>query len=100
MTNSNNLLTCPCETCLVLAICKNRLNGGDFFDFCALGDSCPQFREFVYPGGEADTSKIQTLINVARNSLLKGIDFNEQVDWGKRYSDEDKNLQSVQKMLG
>lgn len=100
MINSDNLPICPCESCLVLPMCRNRLDGKDFFDFCYLGETCPQFRKFLdYARGPADSADINTIIQIAKNSLLKGINFNEQVDWNKRYTDEDKNLQSISRAV-
>lgn len=74
---------CPCEDCVTLPVCKGRMTNGDIFDFCSLGDMCPPFRQFLYPEGEARRSGSLPLIDIARNSLLKNIPFNIDVDWDR-----------------
>jgi hypothetical protein len=86
---------CPCEDCLTLPVCKGRLTGGDIFDFLMLGDMCPPFREFLYPGGHAREKDSLTLVNIARKSLLKNIPFSIDVDWNRvRANDSNRPIKT------
>lgn len=72
----------PCEDCIVLGICKGRIVDGDIFDFLALSDICSNLRQFLYPGGKTRKDmRTRAILRLAKQSLLKGVPFNDNVDW-------------------
>jgi hypothetical protein len=76
MTNLKNSQKFPCEDCISLPMCKNRVDGGDLINFLCLSDLCPSFRNYIYyPPGKTKYANLDIAIEIAKNSLLKNIKF-------------------------
>lgn len=104
-------IICPCENCITLSMCKGRVDQGDIFDLMGLSDMCSKFRAFIFPDNKPiitahqEIEVFQTLhgpsypvvknmsastnnrkyfdicLKILQNSLLKGIEFNPNVDY-------------------
>ena len=75
----------PCENCITLPVCKNRLDGKDFFTLMSMVDVCPKFKVFMKSPKNGDLNKfIDERIEILQNSLLKNINFYPYVDFKKR----------------
>lgn len=67
----------PCVNCIVLAMCKQKIINGDLIDLFSMVDDCPSFNEYLYSKSwiEDEETRVDTLVNNLKLSLLKGIPF-------------------------
>ena len=81
-------MSVPCKNCLTLAMCKARIDKGDLVNLLCLTDMCQPFQYFIYPAKDpqnktqitkTDIEHLDSCVELLRNSLLKGIKWDDEV---------------------
>ena len=81
----------PCKDCLILPICKGKLEGGDMINLMCLADTCSLLKAYIrpkkkypYAPNHLDTRQLQESVNEG----LHRVDIVEAffVDMGTEYS--------------
>jgi len=65
----------PCKNCIVIGMCKAKLNGGDMMDLMCLSDQCSLLKEFIHPKNKRGDIK---LVDQVETYLCANIDYSQE----------------------
>jgi len=63
----------PCENCIVLPMCRTKLEGGDMINLMCLSDTCPLLKTFIRPQNVRRVDRPDLDVNQLSTSVDEGL---------------------------